>query len=142
MVYLKKSDISSLYKFKTKSACRTVCTEFIKIKADTLNVGIIFCGYTCTPLQSPPCWLQWRGRWVGKPLTRLKHATNKSISGLIFSEESRLNIEPKESDDCLMGTIGSGHYKGLKCTVRDLSSILCNAIMPLFTEKKYQFQLH
>jgi len=40
-------------------------------------------------------------------------------SSLIFSEESRLNIEPKESDDCLMGTIGSGHYKGLKCTITD-----------------------
>ena len=38
-------------------------------------------------------------------------------AGLLFTEKSKLNIEPRESDDCLMGTIGSGPYKGSKCTV-------------------------
>ena len=40
-------------------------------------------------------------------------------SNLIFTEASKVHIKPRDSDYCLMGTIGSGPYEGKKCTITD-----------------------
>lgn len=49
----------------------------------------------------------------------LSGSTGRVDLALVFNENSKLNIEPKDSDDCLMGTIGSGHYKGMKCSITE-----------------------